>query len=390
MKILKAIKTLMRRGDKGLAFSRGLGALALLSAVFFLLPPVASSDEVTVPGAGGEAMDEVFTYTVIKHDTLWDISGKFLDDPFKWPRIWKHNPYIKNPHLIYPGDVVRITPDGLEIIRRVEKKEEKKVDVGALPVVPLEPEEDVVVMLEPPPEPPPPPSPPPPGPTHSSLRMARRGFISDGELDSSGAIIGPKEMGILMQEGDEVFVSFKDASGVEAGGRYTIFKVGSRITHPATGKKLGYMIDILGDLVVIDTGDVMEARINGAFKEIEAGALLKTYKEPATEVELAKSEKGVSGYVLASLEGEKNSAEGDIIYIDKGENDGLMNGNVMRIYRDRKAALDPIKKAKVALPPMDLGTLVVIDADEKFSACMVLKSVKAIMAGDKVSTTSAY
>ncbi len=390
MKILEAIKTLRRRGDKGLAFSRGLGALALLSAVFLLLPPVASGDEVTVPAAGGEARDEVFTYTVIKHDTLWDISDKFLKDPFKWPRIWKHNPYIKNPHLIYPGDVVRITPDGIEIIRRVEKK----VDVGALPVVPLEPEEEAVVMLEPALEPPPP---PPPGPRYSAPRMARKGFISDGELDSSGAIIGPKKMGlkdmaILIQEGDEVFVSFKDASGVEAGGRYTIFKVGSRVTHPVTGRKLGYMIDILGDLVVIGTGDVMEARINDAFKEIEVdeGALLKRYKEPATEVELAESEKGVSGYVLASLEGEENSVEGDIIYIDKGEDDGLMNGNVMRIYRDRKAAFDPVKMAKVALPPMDLGTLVVIDADERFSACMVLKSVKAIMAGDKVSTTSAY
>ncbi len=393
IKFLKVLRTtLTRRGRKGPRFSRGLGVLALLAAVF-LLPPVTFGDELSMPTVGKEAADETFTYVVVKHDTLWDISERFFKDPFKWPRIWKHNQYIKNPHLIYPGDVVRITPDGIEIMKRVEKapeapaKVEERVIVGDLPVVPLDPDPEVVVMLEPPPAPVP--AAPLP-PKHYVSHLSKSGFISNAELKSSGAIIGPKENTVLIQELDEVFISFKKAEDdVVEGARYTIFKVGARVRHPITRKKLGYIIEILGDLKVTGVGKTIEARINEAYKEIEAGAFLKEYKKPATEVALAETTPGINGYVVASLEGSRNSSAKEIIYIDKGESDGLRNGNVMRVYRDRKKKVfDPVKKRKVTLPPIALGTLVVIDANESFSACAILTSVTSIMAGDKVSTAS--
>lgn len=392
--VRKALKKVFNRRDglfgpdyEGVHWKGWLKGSALL-ALIFLTPVAASSDQLKVPEAEAGTEDDVIIHTIVKDDTLWDISDEYLKDPFKWPRIWKVNPYIKNPHLIYPGDIVRITPDGLEIIKGngVEIVEDVEVDVDKLPVQALEPEPEKVVMLEPEFIPPPQPV----KPSLSSDMLARQGFISDKELKASGAIIESKEKVVLLDEGAEVFLSFKNKEEVNIGDRYLIFITSEQVMHPVTGKRVGYMTDIRGNLIITGTGKVVEGRIENSYKEIETGSKLIPYKEPPTEVEITESEKGVAGYVVASLEGNKITSGGDIVYIDQGMDDGVRKGNVMRVFREREKALDPLRKrTMVELPPIDLGTLVVLEAKERTAACMVLKSFKSIMAGDKVSTLQA-
>ncbi len=372
---------LLARGVIKRAASVFAVALFLFMSGTFVLPPIALAGTVKVPEAVA-ADGEVFVYTVKKGDTLWDITGTYLKDPFKWPKVWKNNPYIRNPHLIYPGDIVRVTSDGIEIINRKVKLPRTPVDVDSLPVVAVSGEEERVVKLEPEPAP----IPRVKGPTVGSNLMKRQGFITGDQFKSSGSIIEPKHNMIMMGEGEEVFVSLNKGHEPAIGERYSIYRLGDKVTHPVTGKEIGYMVDILGSLVITRSSGVSEARIDNSFKEIEAGALLMPYTVPVTEVELTEATSAVKGYVIASLDSSSNFSTGDIVYINRGTDDGLDEGNVLRVYRKREKAVDPVTRKKVKLPPVNLGTMVVLDPGEKTSTCIVLNGQRAMVVGDKVST----
>lgn len=372
-------------------------SMLLTITAALLFSGISSADgpgTVAVETQAGEKEPEVIIHKIVPRDTLWDITGHYLKNPFKWPNIWKLNPYIKNPHLIYPGNTVKLTPNGIEVLSSDDARAEGLTKVG------LEPSEGEVLILEPEPglsgettqaaapvveEPI-----APKGPSYRDYAMAKSGFISEKEFQASGAVVGPKEDKLLMTSEDEVFLSFKDKSAVKEGGRYTIYNAGKKIVHPETGKSLGYETEILGSLVVTRLNGFVEAVVDSAYKEIPAGARVKPYSEPVREVEIIKADSEISGVIVMALEGRENLATGDIAYLDKGSTDGLRKGNMMRIFRTLPEAEDPMGGKDVIPPPVELGTLVVLEAGEKTSTAIVVKGLKPINWGDKVSTTEAY
>lgn len=360
--------------------------LALTAAAGLLLSaPLLRADVLKVPGEAVRGEGELFYYTIVKRDTLWDISKKFLKNPFKWPDLWKMNTYIKNPDLIYPGNLVKFTPDGgIEVIGK------KEAEIETLPVVALEDEKTVVLEPE--------------GEEAATVKeeqvkpvpaiedssIERRGFISGKELESSGTIIGESENKLLMTWGDEVFVKLKSDGDVKPGDDYLVFTVGKEIKHPVTEKTLGNMVDVLGTLEVVSVGEVTTARITVSYKEILAGARLSAYREPVRQVEIKSPEAEVNGMIVASLEGKDNLSKGDIAYLDKGISSGLRTGNMMKVYRERGDVKDPDnKKNRLALPADELGTLIVIETSDSTSTALVVDTLKPIVMGDLVRTAPA-
>ncbi|MBI4950371.1 MAG: LysM peptidoglycan-binding domain-containing protein [Deltaproteobacteria bacterium] len=372
----------------------------LITAFAFVLvlsaSAAASADDAVVKDAD-KAVEAAgpAEYKIVPRDTLWDISGKFLKNPFKWPSIWKINPYIKNPHLIYPGDIVKITPDGIEIVSKKEAGAETLPivtleDAVAGPegkVVVLEPGVDKAVVAEPVEALPAPPAVEAPSkPSVKSNNIQRRGFISAKDLIATGSIAAAKlDSNVYVSQGDYVYAAFKGP--VKEGDRFAIFLEEADVKHPETGGRIGSIIDVLGELVVTGLkGEVAEARIEVSYKEIPTDAKLDAVRPVLTEVEITEAEKDLSGFVVFGADGTENLVSGDIAYVDKGERDGLKKGNLLRVYRPVEAVSDPNDGRDVNLPPIELGAAVVLEAGETTSSCIVIKSSQPINWGDRIST----
>ena len=215
-------------------------------------------------------------YTIKKGDTLWDISEKFLKDPFLWPKLWQRNPYITNPHWIYPGNSIRLS--SIEEVKEepkkaaIEKKPTEEVKKAEPP--PIEKKPEVIAVTKPVEE---------KIPVSPEVRSA--GFISDIDFKGIGIILQNRESKTLMAEGDIIYLSFKTSDPILIGNKYTIFRPSEIIIHPTTGKKVGRRFNITGNLQIIDqSGSFYTAKVIEAFETILVGDLVKHYVKEKMEV----------------------------------------------------------------------------------------------------------
>src|SRR3990172_5990343 len=153
-------------------------------------------------------------YTIKKGDTLWDISSKFLKDPFLWPKLWQINPYITNPHWIYPGQPLKLSP--LEEAKKEEPKKavEEKPKEGEMKKEEAPPVEKKPEVAEAKPE---------EKPTFF-LENRSAGFISNLRLKGIGMILDNKDGKHLLGDDDIVYVAFKTAEPISVGGKYTVIR----------------------------------------------------------------------------------------------------------------------------------------------------------------------
>lgn len=295
-------------------------------------------------------------YSIKKGDTLWDISKDKLEDPFLWPKLWKENPQIKNPDLIYPGEKIRIPSKEEEIVPPVVKAPIEEIPLMVAPEI-IEEKPVIEVPKEIP----------------KKYIIDKKLYIATGRISdkpsSIGEIVNTPAGRTIVGNSDVVYLKIN--SDVAVSDKFFILKDVKEVRHPVTGKSLGHQIRIIGILEVIGTdNNVPKAQITTVFEDIYTGNGLMPYVETEPPVVPATVRTpDIQGYIIESYTNSLMVSKGDIIYLDKGQNDGLEAGDIFAIF-----SKTPVERS--------IGTIQVISLQPTTSAAIILKSEKEIMIGD--------
>jgi LysM domain len=324
------------------------------------------------------------SYTVQKGDTLWGISSKFLKDPWRWPEIWRMNrDQVKNPHWIYPGDVVSLNQVNGQWQLSVERPTQRlsptvRIDQLADQAIPSIPTGDLAPYLS--------------QPTVTG---------KDG-LPGGASIIAGGDNRVVRGDNDYVYGVNVDE---KAGTQWFIYRSGKVLHSLDTNEILGYEMKFLGTARVDRFGEVSRMQITSAKEEILIGDQLV----PAPREELINyvphpPDASLDGRII-SLYGETDEAgRGFIVTLDRGLRDGVEVGHVMAIYHPLPVIVDPRPNAGgdvfatftdqtkilpaptryLNIPPERTGLLFVFRVFDKVSYAIVLNASDPVVVGDLV------
>ncbi len=268
------------------------------------------------------APDAPAEYTVVKGDTLWGIAGKFLKDPWRWPQIWQMNQdQIKDPHWIYPGDVIRLDRSGLYPSLSMGGASGGAA-AAAGNVVRLEPRVRVDTLATAVPSIP-----------ASAIGpfLTQPLVIEANGLDNAPSIIATEEGRVVLSTGDLAYV---DRMGSRDPLNWQVFRAGTPLRDPETSEILGYEAKYVGDARVRRFGDPTTLEITRAKQEINRGDRLTPAREMSLPTFIPRApSKLIRGAIMAVDGGVSELGQHQIVSLNRGSRDGLEVGHVLASYR---------------------------------------------------------
>ncbi len=303
-------------------------------------------------------------HVVVKGDTLWGIAGKFLKEPWRWPEIWQINKAeIKNPHRIYPGDIVVLDLSGgnprLRIARPVKVQplvysEDSRQAIPSIPPHVIEPFISEPLVVEP------------------------------DALDSAPRIVATQEDRVFVGNGDTAFVS--SITGVDKV-NWQMYRPVKPLKDPDTQEILGYEAFFLGDAKLIQPGEPAVIRIQQAKEEVGRGDRLIAATPPTLASYIPhRPEQQLDGKILSIYAGVREAGPLSVIAINRGAREGLEVGHVIALYRKRvsQGYDDNNRRINTPIPDERYGLAFVFRTFERIAYALVMESGKPVIVGDAI------
>ncbi|WP_026262978.1 LysM peptidoglycan-binding domain-containing protein [Chitiniphilus shinanonensis] len=318
-------------------------------------------------------------YVVVKGDTLWDISGKFLKKPWRWPEIWALNKQeIKNPHWIYPGDVIVLDRSGAEPrLRLLRDSKNTGRSSGVVKMGPRVRLEELVGDAA------------PSIPFNAIKPFLNRPLVVDeGGLTNAPRIAAGPDDRVYFSAGDRVYAV--GLSG-EAGSTWHVFRPGRPLIDPDDPERkrvLGVEVDYLGDAALDVPGDVSTLHIIANREEVAVGSrLIRAEEMPFMNYAPHAPQQLVQGRVAATYGGVAEAGPYTTIVINRGSNDGLDIGSVLEAFKKPRLIKKESKDEPDRFtPPEKTGNVFVYRVFPTVSYGLVLNSATPVNIGDEVKS----
>lgn len=323
------------------------------------------------------------SHTVKRGDTLWAISRIFLKSPWRWPELWGMNlEQIRNPHLIYPGQVLWLDKSSGRAVLRVGRPVESQ-DGRLSPRVRPEPLENSAI---------------------GSVPMSVIGpFLTESvvleanDLIESPRIVATQEGRVMLSRGETAYVR----GDVSQARSWQLYREPKPLTDPLTGEVLGFEARHVGVIEQVRDGETRPS-VDGKTTELvpatftvvslreEASVGDRLAPQPPRDFEpyAPHAPAGTLAARIVAVHGDGlNAGQNQIISINRGAKDGVERGHVLALWRAGQTTVDTTTgdRAVLRLPDTRAGEIFVFRVFERVSYALVLQSNTAVSRGDLVT-----
>lgn len=308
-------------------------------------------------------------YIVKPGDTLWDISATFLENPWEWPHLWRGNSHIENPHLIYPGDelvlhmynnqpALEVNGDGTGRVVKLSPRVRAHALDDAVPPIPLS---EIKPFLN------------------------ESQILTQAQLENSPYIVAQAGEHMIGATGDKIYASAITSNQHKT---FTIYRPDGVYQDPDTKEVLGYAGLHIGDAHLLRPGDPATLRLNAVKQEVRIGDLLCPLASGHETTNFIPKPPNVTvnGKILAVIGGVTEIGPHNVVVINRGQRNGLKQGDVLAVHRTGRRIMDPMQKNKaLTLPNERSGEMMVFRTFDKVSYALVVRATHPIHIFDTVT-----